>query len=78
MEERSKAEFGVDYFVTLELLEDVFNDDAEGVFSLHELEAAWRVSEEVGKAGALVGGYEFGVVFGAGDVRGELLDGGVA
>ena len=78
MEEWGEAEFGVEDAVAGQLLKDIFNDDAEGVFSLHELEAAWRASEEVGKAGALVGGYEFGVVFGAGDVRGETGDGRVA
>ena len=70
MEERSKAEFGVDYFVTLELLEDVFNDYAEGVWGLHELEAAGGAGQEVGEAGTLGGGYEFGVVFVLGYVGG--------
>jgi hypothetical protein len=60
------------------LLEDVFGDDAKCVFSLHELEAAGGAGEEVGEAGALVGGYELCVIFGAGDGWRELRNGGVA
>jgi hypothetical protein len=78
VKERGEAEFGVEYIVGGELFEDVFGDDAKGVFSLHELESAWGAGEEVGEAGALGRSDEFSVVLRAGDFRGEARDGGVA
>jgi hypothetical protein len=74
----SEAEFSVDNVVGGELLEDVFGDEAERVFSLHELEAAWGTGEEVSETGALGRSDEFGVVLCAGDFGREARDGGVA
>jgi hypothetical protein len=78
VQERGEAEFGVDDVVGSELLKDVFGDEAESVFSLHELEAAWGAGKEVGEARALGRGDEFGVVLGTGDFRSEARDGGIA
>ncbi len=78
VQERGEAKFGVEDVVGGKLFEDVFGDDAEGVFSLHELKAAWGAGEEVGEARALGRGDEFGVVLRAGDFGREAGDGGVA
>ena len=78
MEQRSEADFSVDDMVAGELFEDVFSDDAQRVFCLHQLKAAWGAGEEVGEAGALGWSYEFGVVFSARDGGGEAGDGVVA
>ena len=78
VEERRETEFGVDDVVGAELLKDIFSDDAERVFSLHELESAGRAGEEVGEAGALRRSDEFSVVLLAGDVGRETRDSGVA
>jgi hypothetical protein len=40
MQQRGEADFGIEDIVAAELLEEVFGDDAECIFSLHELEAA--------------------------------------
>jgi len=78
MEERGEANLGVDHSVLLELFEEVFGDEMEGVFGLHELEAAGGAGEEVGEAGALLGRDEFVVVFFARDGGVEAGDGLVA
>ncbi len=78
VKERGEAEFGVEDVVGGELFEYIFGDDAQRIFSLHELEAARGAGEKVGEAGALRRGDEFGVVFRAGDFRREPGDGCIA
>ncbi len=78
MKQRGEAEFGVEDVVGGELFEEVFGYDAQGIFRLHKLKTAWGAGKEVGEAGALRRGDEFGVVLGAGYFRSEAGDGGVA
>jgi hypothetical protein len=78
VQQGSEAEFGVEDVVSTELIKKIFNDDAEGVFGLHELESAGSASEEVGEAGALRWRDEFVLVFFASDLGRETGDGGVA
>jgi hypothetical protein len=78
VKERGEAEFGVNNVVGGELFEYIFGDDAQSVFSLHELEAARGAGKKVGEAGALGRGDEFGVVFRAGDFRRQAGDGCIA
>ena len=78
MKERGEAEFGVEDVVGGELIEYIFGDDAQCVFSLHELKAAWSAGKKVGEAAALRRCDEFGIVFRAGDFRRESGDGCIA
>ncbi len=63
MEQRSKAEFGVDDAVVDELAEDVFGDEAQRHLALHQPESLVRPGEKFSKVGAARGRDVVGLVF---------------
>lgn len=78
VEKRGEAQLSVDDAVSRELFENIFGDEAQRFFALHQLEAARGPGEEVSKRGALRRGDEFSVVLLARDGGIELRDGVIA
>ena len=62
VKERGEAEFGVNNVVGGQLFEYIFGDEAQSIFSLHELKAARSAGEKVSEAGALRWSDKLGVV----------------
>ena len=63
MQQRREADFGVDHAVGGELLEQILNNQFERRFILHQLEAARRARQKIGKTGAAPRSDEFALVF---------------
>ena len=78
MQQRRKANLGINHTVAFKLLKQVLGDDAQRVFCLHELKSTRGAGEKIRQAGALRRGNKLRVVLLTRDRWREARDGPVA